>query len=80
MRRRMEDDEARLRELARERERMRDAFMRSDAGEARVAFEQGDQVFQCSFDVIDTRPVVVPMVTATTSSTSSIAIGHLAWL
>jgi hypothetical protein len=47
------------------------ALARSPAGKARAAFERGDQVFQCSFDVMSQQPVIVIMVgSATTKKTN----------
>ena len=52
-------------------QQMRVAFLTSPPGQARTAFERGDRVFQCSFDVKQTKAVVIPMwgATNTTSST-----------
>jgi hypothetical protein len=62
-----EDKEQRERERALQKrnaaiEQMRSAFYASPAGQAREAFEAGDRVFQCVFDVYGTQTVTVPMV------------------
>jgi hypothetical protein len=61
-----EEKEARARQAAAERdarrlEKLRRAFYASPAGNARSAFENGDQVFQYEIDVRQTATVVVPM-------------------
>jgi hypothetical protein len=44
---------------------------RSPAGRARTAFERGDLIFQCSFDVLSQQAVIVKMVgSATTKQTT----------
>ena len=52
-------------------ERERQAFLASPAGQARTAFERGDQLFQFEIDVKNTQAVVIPMVTATTNTSST---------
>jgi hypothetical protein len=52
-------------------ERERQAFLASPAGQARTAFERGDQLFQFEIDVKNTQAVVIPMVTATTDTSSA---------
>jgi hypothetical protein len=47
------------------------AFLGSPAGQAQLAFERNDSVFQFSMDVKDTKPIVVAMVGATTTTTAS---------
>jgi hypothetical protein len=49
-------------------EREREEFLASPAGQARIAFERGDRVFQFEIDVKDTKAVVIPMMTAMTTS------------
>jgi len=44
---------------------------RSPAGKARTAFERGDHLFQCSFDVMSQQAVVVVMVGSTTTKKST---------
>lgn len=71
--------EAQAKQEKREREqaeRERQAFLASPAGQARAAFDRGDHLFQFEIDVKDTKAVVIPMVTAmnTTSSTDPIEI------
>lgn len=65
------DDQARLRKEAEQRQRERQAFLSSPAGSARTAFERGDHLFQFFIDVKDTKPVVIPMGGATTTTTSA---------
>ena len=57
-------------------ERDRRAFEESPAGRARASFANGDQVFQCSIDVMTQRAIIVSMVGGTTSrrSTDPVAI------
>ena len=71
-----EEKEARAREkaqeqAAKERERLRTEFLESPAGQARSAFERGDQVFQYSLDVLSTHAIVLPMVGAYTGPRST---------
>lgn len=47
-------------------EKARRAFFKSPAGRAREAFEQDDQVFQYSFDVMNQSAIIVPMVGSNT--------------
>jgi hypothetical protein len=52
-------------------EKERQAFFRSPAGQARVAFERGDQVFQYAWNVMSQQAIIVPMVgSGTTKQTS----------
>ena len=46
----------------------RQAFLASPTGQARQAYERGDQVFQCSFNIVNQQAIVVTMVGAKTSS------------
>jgi len=57
---------ARAKEAA-EFERQRQAFLASPQGQARTAFEEGDEVFQASFDVMSQQAVIVAMVGSTTT-------------
>jgi hypothetical protein len=52
-------------------ERERQAFYRSPAGQARVAFEREDDVFQCSWDVMSQKAIIVAMVGSTTAKQTS---------
>ena len=52
-------------------ERERQAFLASPAGQARTAFERGDRLFQFEIDVKNTKAAVIPMVTATTNTSST---------
>jgi hypothetical protein len=47
------------------------AFAASPAGQARNAFEAGNALFQFEIDLKNTKAVVVPMMTATTQTTST---------
>lgn len=38
------------------------AYLESPAGKARTAYERGDQVFQCSIDVMSQQAVIVAMI------------------
>jgi hypothetical protein len=52
-------------------EKARQAFFRTPAGQARTAFDRGDHVLQCSFDVMNQKAIIIPMVGGTTSQTTS---------
>jgi hypothetical protein len=52
-------------------ERARQAFWASAPGQARVAYERGDEVFQCAFDVMAQQAVVVAMTGAHTTKTTN---------
>jgi hypothetical protein len=65
--RRDENERRRLIEI----ERQREAFFRTPAGRARRAFERGDQVFQYSHDVMSQKAIVIPMVGAKNSATTT---------
>ena len=43
-------------------EEAKEAFFKTPAGRARLAYEQGDQVFQYAFDVVHHQAIVVAMV------------------
>ncbi len=68
--------EQQARERAERREQVREAFFATPAGQARVAFEQGDQVFQYSIDVMKQQAIIVAMMGSTTSkkTTDPVAI------
>jgi hypothetical protein len=59
--------EKQAQERAEERESMRQAFFATPAGQARLAFEDGDQVFQYSSNVMKQQAIIVAMVGSTTS-------------
>jgi hypothetical protein len=59
--------EAEARKRASDAEKGREAYLRSPAGQARTAFERGDQVFQYSMDVMTQQAVIVAMVGSNTS-------------
>src|SRR5690242_4309724 len=61
------DREAVARKRAEDLEKERKAFFRSPAGQARTAFDRGDQVFQYSLDVMNQQAVIVAMMGSTTS-------------
>jgi hypothetical protein len=48
-------------------EKERQAFFSSPAGQARLAYERGDHVFQYSFDVMNQQAIIVAMVGSTTA-------------
>lgn len=52
-------------------EKIRRAFFATPAGQARVAYENGDQVFQYSFDVMTQQAIIVAMVGSKTSAKTS---------
>jgi hypothetical protein len=47
---------------ARERDARRNAFFATPAGQARAAYERGDMLFQCSFNVMSQKAIIVAMV------------------
>lgn len=49
-------------------EKARHNFFRSPAGQARMAFERGDQVFQTSYDVANQEAIIVAMVGSRTAT------------
>ncbi len=57
-------EQAEARRAADEREKAREAFLRSPAGQARTAYERSDQVFQYSHDVMSQEAFTIPMVGA----------------
>lgn len=56
---------ARVRE-ANEQERQSQLFLATPVGQARTAFEEGDHVFQASFDVMSQEAIIVAMVGSST--------------
>jgi hypothetical protein len=52
-------------------ERERKAFFRSPAGRARVAFEEGDHVFQYAINVMNQEAIIVAMVGSKTKKSTS---------
>jgi hypothetical protein len=52
-------------------EREKQAFFRSPAGHARVAFEGGDQVFQYAINVMNQEAIIVAMVGSKTKKRTS---------
>jgi hypothetical protein len=52
-------------------DKMRQEFARSPAGQARTAYERGDNVFQYSLDVRHTQAIVIPMFGATNTHTTT---------
>lgn len=68
--------EQQVRERAQRREQVRQAFFATPAGQARLAFEQGDHVFQHSIDVMKQKAIVIAMVGSATSkeTTDPVAI------
>jgi hypothetical protein len=63
--------EAEARRRAAQLERERQEYFRSPAGQARLAFERGDQVFQYSIDVMSQKAVIVAMIGSTTTQRTS---------
>ena len=55
----------------RQAQREREAFRRTPVGQARVAFERGDHLFQYAHDVESQDAVIVSMVGSTTNRSSS---------
>ncbi len=52
-------------------ESAKQAFYATPAGRARDAFDEGDHVFQCSFDVMSQTAVVVAMIGSTNTKSTS---------
>lgn len=63
--------EAEERKRQQEAEKERKAFESSPAGRARAAFNNGDQAFQFSIEVMSQKAIVVAMVGGTTSQRTS---------
>jgi hypothetical protein len=63
-------------ERAEQREKVRRDFFATPAGQARLAFEQGDHVFQYSIDVMTQQAIIVAMVgsTASKKTTDPVAV------
>jgi hypothetical protein len=55
------DAERQVREREQRREQVRQAFFATPAGRSRLAFEQGDHVFQCSIDAMRTTDPVAAL-------------------
>lgn len=68
-----EQEAARAAELDRQKaiERARQDFLATPAGRARQAFDDGDHVFQCSFDVLNQGAVIVAMIGSTNTKRTS---------
>ena len=66
---RARDAKAQQREEQIEKERQ--TFFRTPAGQARLAFDQRDHVFQYSIDVMNQQAIVVAMVGSTTTKTTT---------
>lgn len=64
----VEAAQAEVKRRAQARERMRDEFFRTPAGEARLAFDRGDHVFQFAFNVAHQDPIIVAMIGSRTST------------
>ncbi len=64
------------RERTEKREKARTAFFATPGGQARLAFERGDHVFQYSASVMKQEAIIVAMVGSTTSkkTTDPVAI------
>jgi hypothetical protein len=63
--------ETQERKRAQKIEKVRRAFFTTPPGEARLAFEAGDQVFQYSIDVMNQQAIIVAMSGSTTSKKES---------
>jgi hypothetical protein len=63
--------EADARKQAEQVEKEHQAFLKSPAGQARLAFERGDHVFQYSMDVISQQAIIVAMIGSSTSRRTS---------
>jgi hypothetical protein len=59
--------EAQRRKRIQQLERQRDEFFRTPAGQARLAFDRGDHVFQYSIDVMNQKPIIVAMIGSATA-------------
>ena len=57
--------------IERQAQRELEAFLRTPVGEARTAFERGDELFQYAHDVESQSAVIVSMVGSTTTRRSS---------
>jgi len=70
------DERLRIQARAAQVEKQRQAFFRTPAGQARLAFESGDHVFQCAIDVMSQQAIIVAMIGSTTSqrTTDPVAI------
>ena len=60
-------DQKRLQEI----ERQRRIFFSTPAGRARDAFDEGDRVFQCSFNVMSQQAILVAMIGSSTSKSTT---------
>jgi predicted phage gp36 major capsid-like protein len=60
--------------IERERQRVeqqRQAFYRTPAGLARMAYDEGDHIFQCAFNVMSQQAIIVAMVGSRTTKKTS---------
>ncbi len=62
---------AEARKRVEEKEKAKQAFFRTPAGSARLAYENGDHVFQYDFDVMNQQAIIVSMVGSRTSKRTS---------
>ena len=60
-------EEIEARKRAERVEKAKQAFFNTPAGQARISFERGDQVFQYAFDVMSQQAIIVAMVGSTTA-------------
>jgi hypothetical protein len=63
--------EADKRRFAEQLERERKAFFRTPAGQARLAFDRGDHVFQYAIDVMSQQAIIVAMVGSASAQKTS---------
>jgi hypothetical protein len=59
-------EDAKRESEAQERDRQQHAYMTSPPGQARTAFENGDDLFQTSFSVMSQQAIIIAMVGGTT--------------
>jgi hypothetical protein len=70
---RYEEEKARAkaRKEAAQREKQRQAFFESPTGQARMAFERDDVVFQCAVDVMSQQAIIVSMLGSDTKQSTN---------
>ena len=68
---RQRQEASRREEEARRREEERKAFLATPAGQARLAYERGDHVFQYSIDVMNQQAIILAMIGSATKQRTS---------
>lgn len=58
-------------QVLREQRLRRERFFETPAGRARLAYDEGDHIFQCQFDVMDQQAVIVSMIGSTNTKKTS---------